>query len=149
MPIESIRLSEKEKQQLISLKRKTGIQHWNTLCRWAFCLSLSEPSPAPREHLSSDSSVEMSWKVFAGPHGPVFEALLRERAQREGFDLAELNQTYFLRLHINRGLSYLNKVSTSLNISTLLAKAIPPSKSQTLTSSRKGEGKGPAESPVG
>jgi DNA sulfur modification protein DndE len=126
MPIESIRLSEKERQKLILLKRKTGIQNWNVLCRWAFCLSLAESSTPPLEHLSSDSSVEMSWKVFAGPHGPVFDALLRERARRDGFDLAGPNQTYFLRLHINRGLSYLNKVSTSLSVSTLLAKAISP-----------------------
>lgn len=126
MPIDSIRLSEKEKQQLISLKRKTGIQHWNTLCRWAFCLSLSEPSPAPLEHLSADSSVEMSWKVFAGPHGSVFEALLRERAHRDQFELGENNHLYFLRLHINRGLSYLNKLSNRMTIATLLEHSLSP-----------------------
>jgi len=42
--IETIRISEKGKQQLIQLKRKTGIDNWHTLCRWAFCISLAEPS---------------------------------------------------------------------------------------------------------
>jgi len=120
MPIESIRLSEKEKQQLISLKRKTGIQNWNVLCRWAFCLSLNEPSSPPLEHLSAESSVEMTWKVFAGSQGAVFEALIRERAKRDAFELTESNQSYFLRLHINRGLSYLNKLSNRLTIASLL-----------------------------
>jgi len=124
MPIESIRLSEKEKQQLISLKRKTGIQNWNVLCRWALCISLAEPTPAPTEHLTSDSSVEMSWKVFAGAHGPIYDALLRQRAHRDSFELNESNHLYFLRLHINRGLSYMNKLSTRMSIDTLLNHAV-------------------------
>jgi DNA sulfur modification protein DndE len=32
--IENVRISEKAKNQLITLKRRTGIQNWNTLCRW-------------------------------------------------------------------------------------------------------------------
>ena len=33
------------KEQLIRLKTRTGIPQWNILCRWAFCLSLAEPTP--------------------------------------------------------------------------------------------------------
>ncbi|MGH9941519.1 MAG: DndE family protein [Pyrinomonadaceae bacterium] len=33
MAIEHIRLSQQAKEQLIKLKRTTGIQHWNVLCR--------------------------------------------------------------------------------------------------------------------
>ena len=40
--IETVRISEKGKTQLITLKRRTGIQNWNVLCRWAFCISLKE-----------------------------------------------------------------------------------------------------------
>ena len=35
MAIEHIRLSQHAKDQLIKLKRVTGIDHWNELCRWA------------------------------------------------------------------------------------------------------------------
>ncbi|WP_435947067.1 DndE family protein [Dryocola sp. BD586] len=34
MSIDNVRLSEKAKQQLITLKRRTGIENWNVLCRW-------------------------------------------------------------------------------------------------------------------
>ena len=35
MAVEHIRLSKQAKNQLIKLKRVTGIEHWNVLCRWA------------------------------------------------------------------------------------------------------------------
>ena len=37
--IDHIRLSQQAKDQLIKLKRVTGIEHWNVLCRWALCVS--------------------------------------------------------------------------------------------------------------
>ena len=43
MSLKQIRLSSQAKEQLIRLKTRTGIQQWNILCRWAFCLSLAEP----------------------------------------------------------------------------------------------------------
>ncbi|WP_077953634.1 DndE family protein [Salmonella enterica] len=51
MSIEHVRLSEKAKQQLITLKRRTGIDNWNVLCRWAFCLSLAEKAVPPHEDI--------------------------------------------------------------------------------------------------
>jgi DNA sulfur modification protein DndE len=47
MSIKQIRLSSQAKDQLIRLKTKTGIQQWNVLCRWAFCLSLRQAKPPP------------------------------------------------------------------------------------------------------
>jgi DNA sulfur modification protein DndE len=48
MSIKQIRLSSQARDQLIRLKTKTGIAHWNILCRWAFCLSLKQPAvPTP------------------------------------------------------------------------------------------------------
>jgi DNA sulfur modification protein DndE len=41
--IDRFRLSETAKEQLTRIKRATKIEQWNTLCRWAFCLSLSLP----------------------------------------------------------------------------------------------------------
>ena len=63
---EIIRLSEKAKQQLLHLRRKTGIDRWNILCRWAFCLSLSEPSKPQDIDIKLDSNVEIIWRVFTG-----------------------------------------------------------------------------------
>ena len=67
MSIDHIRLSQVAKEQLIKLKRHTGIKHWNILCRWGFCLSLAEDSIPVDAQILAASNVEMSWKVFGGP----------------------------------------------------------------------------------
>lgn len=53
-------------EKLIRLKTRTGIPHWNVLCRWAFCLSLRQASPPAPLEISADSNVEMTWQVFGG-----------------------------------------------------------------------------------
>ncbi|MDO6559909.1 DNA sulfur modification protein DndE [Paraglaciecola chathamensis] len=104
--IDSIKLSEKQKQQLIRLKSKTGIENWNVLCRWALCMSLAENSIPPVEEIQSDSNVEMSWKVFAGEYADVYLAVLREAYQKQSANLEDLHFSDFVKLHLNRGISY-------------------------------------------
>src|SRR5690242_18973313 len=87
MAIENIRLSQTARDQLVTLKRRTGIATWNVLCRWAFCRSLVEPAPPPLLHLTLDSSVEMSWKVFAGEYADIYWGLLRFRCHKDGLPL--------------------------------------------------------------
>jgi len=123
MAIETIHLSEKAKSQLLTLKRKTGILHWNVLCRWAFCTSLAEPSPPPDEEIPSDSSVEMTWKTFGGVYAPVYLGLLRERSKSDNYPLNDNNEIYYFRLHLHRGISYLTASSQATSISNLLRTA--------------------------
>lgn len=106
--IETVRLSEKAKNQLSNLKRKTGIQNWNVLCRWGFCMSLAETSAPPDENIPLDSSVEMTWKTFAGGREEIYWGLLLVRAQREGVKLEREALGKYFRLHLHRGISYLN-----------------------------------------
>ena len=120
MSIDTFRISEKEKNQLIVLKKRTGITNWNVLCRWAFCLSLNEPTRPPLESLSADSSVEMSWKTFGGQHAEIYLALLRERARIDGEDLSQLGELYYFRLHINRGIAFLYQRLTERALESLL-----------------------------
>jgi len=106
--IETVRLSEKAKSQLSTLKRKTGIQNWNVLCRWGFCLSLAEKSVPPEEIIPSDSSVEMTWKTFTGGREEIYWGLLLVRARRDGIRLEREALGKYFRLHLHRGISYLN-----------------------------------------
>jgi DNA sulfur modification protein DndE len=115
MTIEHVRLSEKAKQQLITLKRRTGLENWNVLCRWAFCLSLAEPSIPPHEDIVTDSSIEMTWKVFAGEHHHIYEAILLKRIYMDCGGVDEKNISYYFRLHLHRGISYLLNQVNSLD----------------------------------
>lgn len=63
--VEIIRLSVRAKQQLVTLKRRTWFRHWNVLCRWAFCISLSERPKPLHEEMPADCSLRRG--VSANP----------------------------------------------------------------------------------
>jgi DNA sulfur modification protein DndE len=120
IPIESIRLSEKARLQLITMKRRTGITNWNVLCRWAFCLSLQEKSIPPDEAIPADSSIEMSWRTFAGQADQVYLGMLLVRAERDGVSLEKQALAHYFRLHLHRGISYLTGVHGADDLQGLL-----------------------------
>lgn len=107
MSIEYVRLSQQAKDQLIRLKRSTGIQNWNVLCRWAFCVSLAEPTKPSMVTIPADSSLEMTWKVFAGEYQGTYLALLKERCHRDGLPVSNETLSTQLRLHLHRGIAEL------------------------------------------
>src|SRR4051812_35514599 len=89
MPLDHIKVSSKARDQLIKLKRSTGIQHWNILCRWAFCVSLAEPTVPSSVKIPNDSSLEMSWRVFGGPYHELYLALLKQRCHADGLEITD------------------------------------------------------------
>jgi DNA sulfur modification protein DndE len=121
----SVRVNQQAKDQLIKLKRITGIKQWNVLCRWALCASLADPSPPLVRSIRADSNVEMSWRTFAGPLDAAFVALLRHRmaTSDEGFpDMADA-----LTAHLHRGIGQLSgTLQIGDDVSTLARMALPP-----------------------
>lgn len=110
--IDTIKLSEKQKQQLIRLKTKTKIENWNILCRWALCMSLAENSTPPFEEIPSDSNVEMTWKVFAGEYSDVYLAILRNLYCQQVTDPQKITFVDYLKLHLSRGINlYINSLA--------------------------------------
>ncbi len=108
-PVDQIRLSKKAREQLIRLKRFTGIEHWNVLCRWAFCASLSDATTPPLLDQEKAGAVELSWRVFAGDASDVCSALYyywyRKNCSSDDADHAEL-----IRRHIQRGLGIMESM---------------------------------------
>lgn len=127
MAIEHIRLSQQAKEQLTRLKRWTGIQNWNVLCRWAFCVSLAEPTVPPKTKILIDSSVEMTWKVFGGSYQDVYLALLKERCHRDGLGVSDDILAIQFRLHLHRGIAYLAALVSDKQIKSIsdLVRRIP------------------------
>ncbi|MFE1320743.1 DNA sulfur modification protein DndE [Kitasatospora phosalacinea] len=107
MSLETIRLSQPARDQLVGLKRTTGIKNWNVLCRWALALSLREPSTPLVKEIVADSNVEMSWKTFAGTYGDVYLALLRQRCALDGEAPTDEALSRTLTIHLHRGIGYL------------------------------------------
>ena len=121
MAIEHIKVSQRAKDQLIKLKRVTRIEHWNVLCRWALCLSLSEQGIPPQSKIPADSNVEMSWKVFGGHYADLYMALMKERCVRDGLGADPETVAQQFRLHLTRGISYLAGNKDLRSIDDLIA----------------------------
>lgn len=133
MSIKQVRLSAQAKDQLIRMKAKTGITHWNVLCRWAFCLSLQNPtSPAPIE-IAADSNVEMTWQVFGGEAHELYLALLKERCAADGLGTSDDVLAKQFRLHLHRGIGYLADPQAVRSVSDLVRLAVETSGGVTST----------------
>jgi DNA sulfur modification protein DndE len=120
MSIKTLRVSSQAKDQLIRLKTRTGIDNWNILCRWAFCLSLREPTPPTPIDIPTDSNVEMTWHVFGGEFHELYLAVLKERCVRDGLDVSPETLNRQFRLHLHRGIGYLATPNKIRSISDLL-----------------------------
>lgn len=112
--IDRLRLTAGAKQQLITLKRRTGIEHYNVLCRHALCLSLANPAPAPDEHLQFANGLEIDWKTFAGDADATYLNLLIVRSLTDDGDASAATVRRSLTQHVHRGLSYLVSRQDSL-----------------------------------
>jgi DNA sulfur modification protein DndE len=125
MSLDSIRLSQPAKEQLIRIKRHTGLKYWNEICRWALCLSLAEATPPAPANIPADSSIEMTWRVFGGPYSDLYLALIRERCFEDGLPLDEQTIEQQFRLHLHRGIGYLFGDQEMKSIAALVSKAVP------------------------
>lgn len=105
--IETVRVSPAARDQLITLKRRTGLKHWNEVCRWALCRSLREPSIPADVPIPVEGGIEIEWRTFGGRLADIYLDLVRLRCQKDGFaDDPETIARQF-RLHLHRGIGYL------------------------------------------
>lgn len=105
--IDRIRLTAAAKIQLSTLKRKTGIEHYNALCRHALCLSLANASMPPEEDFNFNGGVEIDWRTFTGGHEALYLNLILLRMQQDGSEASAENVKKSCACHLHRGLSYL------------------------------------------
>lgn len=124
MIIKHFKLSQPEKERLIRIKSKTGIQNWNILCRWALCWSLSEPTIPGGIDPLSDSNLEMDWTTFAGEYSEIYEAIIRQRCINDGLGEDPDTLVKYFRLHLCRGINHYSSKDILSNCSDLLKSAI-------------------------
>jgi DNA sulfur modification protein DndE len=89
------------------MKVKTGIDQWNILCRWAFCISLKNATPPALDIHQTDSNVEMTWKTFSGTYSEAIIAAHIKAVIRSGVDPTETNLATSFHAHIERGIGKL------------------------------------------
>src|SRR5262245_503649 len=87
-PIERIRVSQRSRDTLVTLKRRTGSDDWKVLCPWSLLESRANSNTPVSAAYGPDSSVEISWDVFAGEQSDTILATFHLRAEKDG-----INQT--------------------------------------------------------
>ena len=105
--MERIRLTGAARNQLVTLKRRTGIEHYNALCRHAICLSLANPSVPPEETYNHAGGIDIDWRTLTGGQEALYYNLLAARLVSEGRRVNEDLIRETLIRHVHRGLSYL------------------------------------------
>ena len=121
--VDVVRVDERAKNQLTTLKRRTGIKNWNVLCRWALCVSLAEPSIPADQEIATLSNVEMSWSTFGGPAADIYAAILRARCDTDGIPQTPDTLAEQFRLHLHRGITYLVGNEDTKTLSGMIALA--------------------------
>lgn len=105
-PTESVRLDKRAREQLMRLKRFTGIEHWNVLVRWGFCLSIRDLSVPPAVSSDRMSGVEINWRIFSGEYSNVYAVLYWN--WRERVDSVPCDDTDLVNRHVQRGLGIMD-----------------------------------------
>ena len=121
--VDVVRVDERAKTHLTTLKRRTGIKNWNVLCRWALCSSLAEESAPAEQDIGTMSNVEMSWSTFGGPSADLYAALVRARCEADGIELTQDAVANQFRLHLHRGIRYLIGDEETKSLSGLISLA--------------------------
>lgn len=102
--IDRIRLTAAAKNQLSTLKRRTGIEHYNSICRHALCLSLENSSMPPSEDLNFAGGLEIDWRTLTGGNEDLYVNLVLSSLSCSGSG-EEVEVKDILVRHIHRGLS--------------------------------------------
>jgi DNA sulfur modification protein DndE len=112
--IERVKLTAAAKQQLSTLKRRTGIEHYNVIGRHALCASLANRSKVPNEVLQFSGGLEIDWQTFSGEVNETLTNMLILRALVEDGDCSPTTVRKILHAHLHRGLGYLTADPNSL-----------------------------------
>lgn len=116
-PVDHVRISTKAKEILIRMKKRTGLEHWNEICRFAYCRSLANPTPPAQTLINSNVAIDIEWKTFAGQFQNEITAITMMRAAKDNIDLCnrEAISQYF-RAHLERGIASLQNVKSLLEL---------------------------------
>lgn len=112
-PLENIGVSQRSREILITLKRRTGIANWNVICRWAICDSLANQNRAPVPVVGqADSNIDMSWDTLAGELSDALLAAFEVRAAKDGVSKEKHERAAYFRSHLERGIAQLQNAKS-------------------------------------
>ena len=102
--LEILKTSTNVRNSLTRVRTITGIPTWNTLCRWAFCLSVKQTS-LPREVDEKLDGIEIDYDTLVGKSKDIYSQLLINNLVKHKVEINKKNLTKYLNAHVNRGVN--------------------------------------------
>ena len=102
--LEILKTSTNVRNSLTRVRTITGISTWNTLCRWAFCLSVKQTS-LPREVDEKLDGIEIDYDTLVGKSKDIYTQLLINNLVKHKVEINKKNLTKYLNAHVNRGVN--------------------------------------------
>ena len=96
-PVETVRITAAQRDAINQIKRATGLEHNNHVCRLALLISLADPTPPPAT-LPAKTAQEIDWKTFAGEHAAILASLVPKSTSQSG------KATQVVSDHLDRGI---------------------------------------------
>jgi len=113
--IESIRLTESEKEMLSRVKRKTGIASWNVLCRWAYLIGFSQERASSVEADGTRDAIEIRWDTFVGRNSSIYTAITRLQYSKESSNIKGIRVFDFVHKKLSTGIRVLSRSSAQVD----------------------------------
>lgn len=127
-PVKRVILSEQGRNNVITIKRRTGLEGNNVIARLGYCYSLSVDSPPTPMLLNGPrSTMEMTWDTFAMGSGPPLILALKVYCRQHGIPTDELSFAEQFGMHVDRGVGYIAGDPRIQSIETLYQYVILPS----------------------
>jgi len=108
-PIETIRLSEIEKDMLSKIKRKTSIESWNVICRWALAAGLTSNPKYLSKSQEKLGAIEIRWETFAGRWSDMIIATIYAAHRNYCRNHSMLPVADFFQMTLARGIKIISK----------------------------------------
>jgi len=115
-PIEVVRLSQSDKDLLTKIKRKTGVDSWNVLCRWALTVALAQPNAIYVKSPEKRDSVEIKWDTFTGKNSSLYQGILLVQYSEYNQRSSELSLNDFFHSVLSKGISILYRKASQVGI---------------------------------
>lgn len=115
-PIEVVRLSQSDKDLLTKIKRKTGVDSWNVLCRWALTVALAQPNAVYVKSPEKRDSIEIKWDTFAGKNSSLYRGILLVQYSEYKQHSSELSMNDFFHSALSKGINILYRKASQIGI---------------------------------
>ena len=108
-PVDIVRLSASERDLLSRIKRKTSVDSWNVLCRWALAAGLSSDLNNLVKSQEKRDAVEIRWETFAGRWSDVISAIVHTAHHKYSSNDQSISLADFFQMVLAKGIRILTK----------------------------------------